>query len=416
MFFLYRLIINTILILSPIIIIFRILKNKEDPSRFIEKLGIFEKKSIKGKLIWFHGSSVGEILSIIPLVEKFEKNKNIKNILITSNTFSSSKVLKKFRLKKTIHQFLPIDSRILVKKFLYNWKPSVAIFIESEIWPNFINEINRKEIPLILINARMTKKTFLKWNNLKNFSKSIFNKFNLTLSQNKETMFFLKKLGSKNIKNFGNLKFSENKSIKNNNIKSKKLLKFFKSKNFVFGGISTHSGEEEFCGKIQTLIKYKIKNSLTVIIPRHIDRCADIIMRLQNLGLKVHLHSDKSNIDKKTDIYLVDSFGETNSFINQCNIVFLGGSVIKRGGQNPLEAVRLKCKVLHGPYTYNFSEVYALLRNLNLCFLVRHPNEVINHLNFTKNKKNKINKNFINLNSLGKKILKDNYNEVLKYI
>ena len=385
MFFLYRLIINTILILSPIIIIFRILKNKEDPIRFKEKLGIFEKKSIKGKLIWFHGSSVGEILSIIPLVEKFEKNKNIKNILITSNTFSSSKVLKKFRLKKTIHQFLPIDSRILVKKFLSNWEPSVAIFIESEIWPNFINEINRKEIPLILINARMTKKTFLKWNNLKNFSKSIFNKFNLTLSQNKETMFFLKKLGSKNIKNFGNLKFSENKSIKNNNIKSKKLLKFFKSKNFVFGGISTHSGEEEFCGKIQTLIKYKIKNSLTVIIPRHIDRCADIIMRLQNLGLKVHLHSDKSNIDKKTDIYLVDSFGETNSFINQCNIVFLGGSVIKRGGQNPLEAVRLKCKVLHGPYTYNFSEVYALLRNLNLCFLVRHPNEVINHLNFTKN-------------------------------
>ena len=416
MFFLYRLIINTILILSPIIIIFRILKNKEDPSRFIEKLGIFEKKSIKGKLIWFHGSSVGEILSIIPLVEKFEKNKNIKNILITSNTFSSSKVLKKFRLKKTIHKFLPIDSRILVKKFLSNWEPSVAIFIESEIWPNFINEINRKEIPLILINARMTKKTFLKWNNLKNFSKSIFNKFNLTLSQNKETMFFLKKLGSKNIKNFGNLKFSENKSIKDNNIKSKKLLKFFKSKNFVFGGISTHSGEEEFCGKIQTLIKYKIKNSLTVIIPRHIDRCADIIMRLQNLGLKVHLHSDKSNIDKKTDIYLVDSFGETNSFINQCNIVFLGGSVIKRGGQNPLEAIRLKCKVLHGPYTYNFSEVYALLRNLNLCFLVRHPNEVINHLNFTKNKKNKINKNFINLNSLGKKILKDNYNEVLKYI
>ncbi len=416
MFFLYRLIINTILILSPIIIIFRILKNKEDPIRFKEKLGIFKKKSIKGKLIWFHGSSVGEILSIIPLVEKFEKNKNIKNILITSNTFSSSKVLKKFRLKKTIHQFLPIDSMILVKKFLSNWEPSVAIFIESEIWPNFINEINRKEIPLILINARMTKKTFLKWNNLKNFSKSIFNKFNLTLSQNKETMFFFKKLGSKNIKNFGNLKFAENKSIKDNNIKSKKLLKFFRSKNFVFGGISTHSGEEEFCGKIQTLIKYKIKNSLTVIIPRHIDRCADIIMRLQNLGLKVHLHSDKSNIDKKTDIYLVDSFGETNSFINQCNIVFLGGSVIKRGGQNPLEAIRLKCKVLHGPYTYNFSEVYALLRNLNLCFLVRHPNEVINHLNFTKNKKNKINKNFINLNSLGKKILKDNYNEVLKYI
>ena len=416
MFFLYRLIINTILILSPIIIIFRILKNKEDPIRFKEKLGIFEKKSIKGKLIWFHGSSVGEILSIIPLVEKFEKNKNIKNILITSNTFSSSKVFKKFRLKKTIHQFLPIDSKILVKKFLCNWEPSVAIFIESEIWPNFIHEIKQKRIPLVLINARMTKKTFLKWNNLKNFSKSIFNKFNLSLSQNKETMSFLKKLGSKNIKNFGNLKFSDNSSIRYRNITSKKLLKFFKSKNFVFGGISTHPGEEEFCSRTHKLIKRKIKNSLTVIIPRHIDRCRDILKSLQNLGLKVHLHSDKSKIDKKTDIYLVDSFGETNSFISQCNIVFLGGSMIKHGGQNPLEAVRLKCKVLHGPYTYNFSEVYALLRNLDLCFLVRNPNEVINHLNVVKFKKNRINKNVLNLNALGKKILNDNYNEVLKYI
>ena len=416
MFFLYRLIINTILILSPIIIIFRILKNKEDPIRFKEKLGIFEKKSIKGKLIWFHGSSVGEILSIIPLVEKFEKNKNIKNILITSNTFSSSKVFKKFKFKKTTHQFLPIDSRILVKKFLSNWEPSVAIFIESEIWPNFIYEINRKKIPLILINARMTKKTFLKWNNLKNFSKTIFNKFNLSLSQNKETIFFLKKLGSKNIKNFGNLKFSDNRSVRYRDITSKKLLRFFKSKNFVFGGISTHPGEEEFCGKAQKLIKHKIKNSLTVIIPRHIDRCKDIISRLQNLGLKVHLHSDKSNIDKKTDIYLVDSFGETNSFINQCNIVFLGGSMIKHGGQNPLEAVRLKCKVLHGPYTYNFSEVYALLKKLDLCFLVKNPNEVINHLNVVKFKKNKMSKNVLNLNALGKKILNDNYNEVLKYI
>ena len=416
MFFLYRLIINTILILSPIIIIFRILKKKEDPIRFKEKLGLFKKKSVKGKLIWFHGSSVGEILSIIPLVEKFEKNKKIKNILITSNTFSSSKVFTKFKFKKTIHQFLPIDSRILVKKFLCNWEPSVAIFIESEIWPNFIFEIKKKRIPLILINARMTKKTFLKWNNLKNFSKSIFNKFNLSLSQNKETMLFLKKLGSNNIKNFGNLKFSDNRSVRYQVIKSKKLLKFFKSKKFVFGGISTHPGEEEFCGRSQKLLKHKVKNSLTVIIPRHIDRCRDILKRLQNLGLKVHLHSDKSNIDKRTDIYLVDSFGETNSFINQCNIVFLGGSMIKHGGQNPLEAVRLKCKVLHGPYTYNFSEVYALLKNLDLCFLVKNPNEVINYLDIVKFKKNKINKNVINLNALGKKILNDNYNEVLKYI
>ena len=416
MIFFYRILINFVFIISPIIILIRLVKKKESIKRFKEKLCFFSKGRARGKLIWFHGASVGEIQSIIPLIEKIAKNNKVRQILITSNTLSSSKVFKKFKFKKTTHQFLPIDSRILVQKFLSNWEPSVAIFIESEIWPNFIHEINQKKIPLILINARMTKKTFLKWNNLKNFSKTIFNKFNLSLSQNKETIIFLKKLGSKNIKNFGNLKFSENRSVRYRDITSKKLKKFFKSKNFVFGGISTHHGEEEFCGKAQKLIKHKIKNSLTVIIPRHIDRCKDIISRLKNSGLKVHLHSDKSNIDKKTDIYLVDSFGETNSFINQCNIVFLGGSMIKHGGQNPLEAVRLKCKVLHGPYTYNFTEIYALLKNLDMCCLVKNPNEVINHLNVVKLKKNKMNKNVLNLNNLGKKILNDNYNEVLKYI
>ena len=120
----------------------------------------------------------------------------------------------------------------------------------------------------------------------------------------------------------------------------------------------------------------KIKNSLTVIIPRHIDRCKDIISRLQNLGLKVHLHSDKSNIDKKTDIYLVDSFGETNSFINQCNIVFLGGSMIKHGGQNPLEAVRYGCKVFHGPNVSNFEEIYSFLDSQNISYGVSKRNEM----------------------------------------
>ncbi len=145
-----------------ILIYFRSFLNKEDRIRFKEKIGFFSKKKLKGKLIWFHGASVGEILSVVPLIEKLENNREIKQILVTSNTLSSSKILSKLKLKKTIHQFFPIDTNYNTKKFLNYWKPSVAIFIDSEIWPNMINNIKKKSLSLILINARITKKSFKK--------------------------------------------------------------------------------------------------------------------------------------------------------------------------------------------------------------------------------------------------------------
>ena len=143
MFFIYRILTNLILIISPIIIFIRLLKKKEHPTRFKEKFSFFTKKKMTGKLIWFHGASVGEILSIIPLIEKLEKNKKIKKILITSNTLSSSKIISNLKLKKTIHQFFPIDTNYHTQKFLNYWEPSLAFFIDSEIWPNMITNIKK---------------------------------------------------------------------------------------------------------------------------------------------------------------------------------------------------------------------------------------------------------------------------------
>ena len=143
----YRIIINLITLISPLIIIIRLLKKKEDPRRFKEKFCFFSKKKKRGKLIWLHGASVGEILSVIPLIEKFEKNKKISQILLTSNTLSSSKVISNFKFKKTIHQFLPIDTNYHTQKFLEYWKPSVATFIDSEVWPNMITNIKKKMLP-----------------------------------------------------------------------------------------------------------------------------------------------------------------------------------------------------------------------------------------------------------------------------
>jgi len=184
MFFIYQFITFLIFLISPLIIIFRLLKKKEHILRFKEKFCFFSKQRGRGKLIWFHGSSVGEILSIIPLVKKLEKNKSIQKILITSSTLSSLSILNKYKLKKTIHQFFPVDLIFFTNKFLNYWDPSAAIFVESEIWPSMFWGLKKKSIPLLLINARITKKTFNRWKKIPSFAKSIFNNLNFTIYYN----------------------------------------------------------------------------------------------------------------------------------------------------------------------------------------------------------------------------------------
>lgn len=160
MFFFYQIIISILLIFSPFIIVYRIFKKKEDIKRFKEKFSLPTKSRIKGNLIWFHGASVGEIMSVIPIIKNYEKNKSIHQILVTSSTLSSSKILKKYNLKKTTHQFYPIDHFFFTKKFLNFWKPTIAIFIESEIWPCMFENLNSRKVPLVLLNGRITKKNF----------------------------------------------------------------------------------------------------------------------------------------------------------------------------------------------------------------------------------------------------------------
>ena len=361
MFFFYRTLINLVLIFSPIIILVRLLKRKEHPVRFIEKFGYFSKNKLNGQLIWIHGASVGEILSIVPLVEKLEKNAKIKQILITSNTLSSSKILSNLKLKKTIHQFFPIDTNYHTLKFLDYWKPSVAIFVDSEIWPNMVRNVKKKNISLLLVNARITKKSFERWKIFSTSARKIFQKFDLCLSSNSKSSRYLKLLGAKNIKNIGNLKFSESENNKNNLNKS--LKKIF-SKKKIWRASSTHNKEEILCAKVHKKLKNKHKNILTIIIPRHVDRSAEIINEIEKLNLKIHLHDSINKIDKNIDIYLVNSFGQTKSFFKICKTVFLGGSVIKHGGQNPLEAARFGCKILHGPHVWNFEEIYNLLKKI----------------------------------------------------
>ena len=409
MFFIYQILIILLIIITPFIIFFRLLKKKEDKIRFKEKFCFFTKKRRKGKLIWFHGSSVGEILSIVPLIRNYEKNKSINQILITSSTLSSSKVLKKYNFKKTIHQFYPIDNFFLINKFLRYWRPVIAIFIDSEIWPCMFKKLNHKKIPLILLNARITKKTFNKWIKFKKFSEMVFSKITIAYPQNLETQNYLKKLKIKRVNYLGNLKFAETNEKNFEKINSR-LEKEFNNKK-VWVASSTHQGEEIFCAKVHIELKKKIKNLITVIIPRHIHRSKNIESDIKNLNLKVSLHSSKVKSIKNTDIYIVDTFGETKKFHKIGYSVFLGGSIIDKGGQNPLEAARFGAKIFHGPYLSNFKDVYKLLKSLNVSKKIYTPRDLSKSIIFKKNEI--IGKKIKNI---GKKILKKTIKELDKFI
>ena len=409
MFFLYQILMTILIILSPLIIAFRIYKRKEDPKRLKEKFCFPSKKRVEGNLIWLHGSSVGELLSAIPLIYELEKNKSINQILITSSTLSSSEIFKKFKFKKTVHQFFPIDIIFYSYKFINYWKPNLTIFMESEIWPSIFKVLNKKNIPLLLLNARITKKTFTKWNCLKKFSNSVFKSISRAYPQNNETTKYLKKLNVPKISKIGNLKFINNKQdslIKLN----KNLLKNLKNRK-VWCASSTHPGEEAICSNVHKSLKKKYKNLLTIIIPRHVHRVNEIVNEIKNLNLNVVLHSSKKKNLDNTDIYLVDTYGETKKFYQFSNIVFMGKSLLGRGGQNPLEPTNFGSTVLHGPNVDNFKDTYKLLNKLKIAYNVSGEKSLtysINKLIIKPNNK----KNYLKIAKIGKKILNETKDEI----
>jgi 3-deoxy-D-manno-octulosonic-acid transferase len=411
MIFLYRIILNIILILSPFIFIIRLLKKKETLKSYSQKILISDKYRPKGKLIWFHGASVGEIKSIIPILEKLEKDSNYNQILITSNTLSSANIVKNLKLKKIIHQFFPIDSNFILKKFIDFWKPSKVIFIDSELWPNTLVNLKKREIPVVLLNARITKKSFKRWMKFKNFARKIFSLISISYPANQETKKYLKILKVKKIKFLDNLKYAEpNHEILTSN---RKVKKYFKNRN-IWCAASTHYNEEIICGNVHLKLKSKIKNLLTIIIPRHIKRCDEIKSDLEKLNLRVMVIKSAQKIKYDVDVLVVDAYGKTKLFFENSPNVFLGGSLINHGGQNPLEAARIGCNVLYGPNIYNFREVYSFLNNIKIAQKVSSENDIIKKLIVLFQNKNRSNKNYLNLRSIGTKILKRYCDEIIQ--
>ena len=421
MYFWYKLFTYLFYPFAPIYLYFRKLRKKEDTKRYKEKLSKINIFRDEGFLIWFHVASVGEAMSILPLIESCIQEKKINKTLITSITLSSGKILEKrfSQNPKIIHQFLPLDVPILTNKFLDHWKPNLSIFIDSEVWPNLILDISKRKIPLLLVNARITKKSFLRWKLVVNFAKKIFEKFDLCLTSNEESEGFLKILGAKNIKNYGNLKFSKINTDLNNKLDSDFLNKIENRK--IWCGASTHPTEEILCAKAHLKIKKKYNNILTIIIPRHIDRVKTIYEELSKLNIKIVLSSNLSQIDTKTDVLLVDSYGESLKFYNISKYVFLGKSLAtslrKDSGQNPIEPARLGCKIFHGPYVSNFVEIYKYLNKLGVTKEINSSDELslslVEEFRDDKPKKLEIS---AKIENYGQNILNNVTMEIKKYI
>ena len=419
---LYRTIAFIIYPLLIILIFFRKIFNKEDKDRYKEKIfsSSFRVKRTNGlKLVLFHAASIGEFKSIIPIIKELEKKNENLEFLVTTQTTSSANLanIELKRFKKATHRYLPLDVNFLMKKFLSYWKPDAIFLVDSEIWPNLIFLANRRGIPLGIINARITRKTYDRWKLFPKMARSIFGLFDLCIVSNTETKKYLENFNAKNVFYFGNLKFCEN--LEKTQFFNKNS-KFLESNKFWLAA-STHEGEDDFCLNTHIELRKKIKNVKTIIVPRHISRVKRIKKMGENLNLTCQiLNPDEEMLDNK-EIIIINSFGKLQSFYKYSKSVFIGKSIIKKfedvGGQNPIEAAKLGCKIYHGPYVYNFKDVYLILAQKNVSKQVNNYRELVENLIFDLNNSKENNLEFISLtNQLEQKILNDSMEKINFFI
>jgi len=405
-----------------LIIYFRKLINKEDQNRYKEKIffsSLSPKRKSGSKLVWFHAASIGEVQSIFPIITRLNKTKRNLEFLITTVTLSAGDLVeKKFGKNHNIHhRYFPIDVKFLIKKFLDVWKPNLILFVDSEIWPNLILEIKKQKISSIIINGRITKKSFDRWMLVSRFAKKIFNTFDLCLASSNESKKYLKKLNAKNIKHIGNIKLST--SVDLNKIKNQNENIFNKKR--VWCAASTHEGEEFLCLRAHINLKKVYRNLLTVIIPRHINRTNDISKLCAGLDLNFQVLTSTTFIKKDKEVIIVNSFGALQQYFKYSKSVFIGKSTLSRfkqvGGQSPIEAAKLGCKIYHGPYVYNFKEIYKLFKSYKICKKIKSGKDLTKKLMIDL-KSPKSNHHITNnkINNLGKRILNNTTKEINKFL
>ena len=332
-------------------------KGKEDKYRLNERYGISKKLRPDGTIVWLHGTSVGESVAALALANSMKKNGFGKNknefFLLTTNTTSAAKLIKD-KIKKglpAIHQYHPYDHPKFVSKFLNQWKPNMAVFMESDFWPNLIYLTANSNIPTILASSQMSDKSARFWTGLGYFlAKKIFSKVDHVLAVDPKQEALFKKLGAKNVKSLTSLKsIAEKPPIDQNYVLQ--LKKNIHRKKILIAA-STHPGEEELMIKLADLLRKKSHdNILIIIVPRHINRSLGIQNRIKAAGFDIKSRS-KGEYPSKNDIfYLSDTMGEMGSLMEISDLVFVAGSMVPVGGHSPSEASQFGKPVIMGPHS-----------------------------------------------------------------
>jgi 3-deoxy-D-manno-octulosonic-acid transferase len=343
--------------LMNLLLSYRLKHGKEHPARLSERRGESKVARPPGPLVWLHGASVGELTAINPLVERIVAKDF--NVLVTSGTVSSAKIAEQRLPPGVIHQFVPLDSPLFVARFLDHWKPDLALFTESDLWPNLIVMSAERRIPLILVNGRLSERSFNRWRRASTTIAAVLGRFDLCLAQSSVYAARYNDLGAPRVTTTGNLKLD----VPEPSAETESLLALQAAigDRTIIAAASTHAGEETAVVEMHRRLRNSFPRLLTIIAPRHPDRGAGIVEIAGAGGLSAALRSHGQMPDAKDDIYVVDTLGELGLVYRLAPIVFVGGSLASHGGQNPVEPIKLGAAILHGPHVWNFAEIYSAL-------------------------------------------------------
>jgi 3-deoxy-D-manno-octulosonic-acid transferase len=339
------------------ILAWRARRGKEDAHRLGERKGFASHPRPKGSLVWLHGASLGESLALLPLVERFV-HRGLE-VLITSGTVASAKLLGARLPAGATHQYVPLDAPKFVERFLDHWRPDIVLFAESELWPNIIQSVHARRVPLILVNATISRESVERWRRLPGLASRVLHNIDLCLAQNAESAARYLGLGAPRVRICGNLKFD----VPPPPAQPSSLAEF----NGAVGArplwlaASTHAGEEAVVLDAHMALVGQFPSLLTVIAPRHPERGAEIAKLAHERGLEAALRSSGTEPGRRISVYVADTVGELGLFMRIAGIAFMGKSLTAGGGHNPIEPAKLGCAILHGPHVENFAQIYAEL-------------------------------------------------------
>lgn len=369
---LYRLLTTVAGPLIDLYLLRRLAGGKEDAERFAERAGLAHGPRPEGRLAWVHAASVGESLSVLPLIERVLDEHHDLSVLVTTGTVTSARLLSERLPPRAFHQYVPVDRVRYARRFLAHWRPDLALWLESEFWPNLVTETQNAEVPMVLINGRMSDRSFRRWRRLPSLIQPLLSGFALCFGQTEEDAERLRVLGARRALSVGNIKFATPALPADPAELARLEAAFAERPRWI--AASTHSGEEAIAGRVHARLRTEHPGLLTVIVPRHPERGPEIAEELISQGLSVARRGKGEVVTPETDVYLADTLGELGLLYRLCDIVFIGKSLAAGGGQNPLEPARLDCAVIAGPDMSNFADVADRMRAAGALIEVRDAN------------------------------------------